>query len=300
MSSRTLDVDIALDARAEVGEGPSWDAPRARLVWVDITAGLVHEFDPSSAVDRVTDVGTHVGAAVPAPDGSLVLAVRDGIALLRPGRSLQLLAAVEADRPENRMNDAKVDPAGRLWAGTMPYDHEARPDSGALYRYDGIRVSEMVRGVTLSNGLDWSPDGATMYFIDSPRHTVDAFDFDMDSGTLRNRRTLVTIEARVGMPDGMAVDVEGNLWVAVWGSGTVRCYRPSGQLVTTITVPASRVTSCAFGGPHGDQLYITSARHELSPEQLHDEPHAGALFVVEPGTSGPPATPFAGPLGGDA
>jgi sugar lactone lactonase YvrE len=287
---RTLAAEAVLDVRADVGEGPAWDAARDRLVWVDITAGKVHVYDPVAGTDQAHDVGRHVGAAVPTVDSRLLLAVPDGLALL--DNTVRMVAEVEADRPGNRMNDAKCDPQGRLWAGTMPYEHE--PGAAGLYRFDGVAVEKVLSGLTLSNGLGWSPDGTVMYFIDSGTQRVDAFHFDGGEGAISGRRTVVEIDPAEGMPDGMTVDHDGCLWVALWGGGQVRRYTPSGRLDAVVELPATQVTSCAFGGRRSDVLYVTSAAYRLTPEQLSAQPRAGNLFAVEPGVAGPAATPFTG------
>ena len=290
MKQATLSPDVAVDAGADVGEGPAWDAARNRLLWVDITGPAVHSYDPASGTDVSTGTDTHVSAAVPAEDGSVILALRDGIARLREHEPIRMLASIEAGRPGGRLNDAKCDPSGRLWAGTMPY--ESAPGTAALYRFDGTDVETVLSGVTLSNGMGWSPDARTMYYIDSATNAVDGFDYHDADGTITGRRTIIDVEPGGGMPDGMTVDDDGNVWVCLWGAGQVRCYLPSGRLIATVTVPAAQVTSCAFGGPGGDQLYITSARYRLSEAALQRQPHAGALFVVDAGVTGPPATPF--------
>ncbi|MFB7953272.1 SMP-30/gluconolactonase/LRE family protein [Streptomyces sp. NPDC056045] len=287
-----LDGELVLRSNADVGEGPAWDAARQRLVWVDVTGCAVHTFDPVGGVDRAVDVGTHVGAAVPAGDDGLILAVRDGLAMLSPDGDVRMVAEVEADLPGNRMNDAKCDPSGRLWAGTMPY--EAEPGAAALYRYDGRSVARVLTGVTLSNGLGWSPDGTVMYHIDSGAQRVDAYDFDPATGEPCSHRVVVTIDPAEGMPDGMTVDDDGCLWVALWGGGTVRRYTPDGVLDRIVRLPVTQVTSCAFGGPGGDVLYVTSAAYRLTPGELTAQPLAGSIFAVEPGTTGRPATPFQG------
>ncbi|WP_433346580.1 SMP-30/gluconolactonase/LRE family protein [Microtetraspora malaysiensis] len=287
-----LDGELVLRSNADVGEGPAWDAARRRLVWVDVTGCAVHTFDPAGGVDQVVDVGMHVGAAVPAGDAGLILAVRDGLAMLSPAGDVRMVAEVEADRPGNRMNDAKCDPSGRLWAGTMPY--EAEPGAAALYRYDGRSVARVLTGVTLSNGLGWSPDGTVMYHIDSGTQRVDAYDFDPATGELGARRVVVAVDPAEGMPDGMTVDDDGCLWVALWGDGTVRRYTPDGVLDRIVRLPVTQVTSCAFGGPSGDVLYVTSAAYRLTPGELAAQPLAGSIFAVEPGTTGRPATPFHG------
>ena len=289
-----IETELVLDTRAELGEGPVWDDELGRLIWVDITAGSVHRFDPVTGRDEVTVVGQPVGAAAPrSPDG-LVLAVRDGFAFLDlEWGELELVAEVEAEIFGNRMNDGKCDAAGRFWAGTMPFAGD-RP-SGALYRLDrDLSVTRMVEGVTISNGIEWSPDGRFMYYIDSPTYRVDVFDYDLERGEIANRRTLFQLPADGGLPDGMTVDAEGLLWIAFWEAGAVRRYAPDGQLAAVIELPVSLVTSCAFGGPDLRDLYITSASGWLSPEQAVEHPAAGGLFRARPGVSGLPQHRFAG------
>lgn len=288
----SFDAELVLDAHADVGEGPAWDAAAGRLIWVDITASRVHELY-ADGLARCWEVGEHVGAAVPRASGGLILATFTGFAALAPDGSVSPIALVEADVPGNRMNDGKCDPQGRLWAGTMPY--QPTPGAGSLYRLDpGHRVERVLSGLGLANGLGWSPDANTLYFIDSTTQSVDAYDFDPGHGSLSSRRQVAAIDPADGMPDGMTIDDEGYLWVALWGGGCVRRYRPDGTIAAVVNLPVSQVTSCAFGGPDGSDLYITSAAHQLSEEQLAAEPHAGGLFRCRPGITGPPAIPYAG------
>lgn len=288
----TITAELVLDARAQVGEGATWDAAAGRLIWVDITRGRVHEFRQDGQA-RWWDAGEHVGAAVPRKSGGLILAVRSGFTALADDGTVAPVAPVEAEVTANRMNDGKCDPQGRFWAGTMPY--QDTPGAGSLYRLDtDASVHQVLTRLTLPNGLGWSPDGTTFYFIDSGTQGVDAFDFDPGEGVLTRQRRVVTIEPADGMPDGMTVDDEGCLWVALWGGGAVRRYRPDGTLDTIVRVPASQVTSCAFAGPDGADLYITTAAHDLSAARLAAEPHAGGLFRCRPGVTGPAATPYGG------
>ncbi len=280
---RVLEAELALDAHAELGEGPVWDRARRQLIWVDITGSAVHRFDPLSGTDERQSVGQPVGAAALRAAEGLVLALRDGFALLE-GSTLTMIAATEANQPCNRMNDGKVDPAGRFWAGTMAFD--AAPAAGSLYRLDpDHRVQTMLNGLTIANGLDWSPDGRTMYFIDSGAAGIDAFDYDLPTGAIANRRRLIEVSA-AGVPDGMTVDASGHLWVALWGAGRVHCYTPDGSLAAVVSLPVTQVTSCAFGGANLDILYMTSAAAGLSAEQLQQQPHAGGVFRCRPGATG--------------
>jgi sugar lactone lactonase YvrE len=295
-TARELVPDLVAAARAELGEGPVWDAATRRLVWVDILGRRVHRFDPADDTDAVVlETPSHVGAVAPRRDGGLVLALVDGFWLLDPGATTpRPHRTVDAGRPETRFNDGKVDGDGRFWAGTMAYD--LRPGAGSLYRLDGDgQVETMLDGVTISNGLAWSDDRRTLYYIDTPTRQVDAFDCDPTSGAISGRRTFVQLsDDQAGSPDGMTIDSEGALWVALWDGWAVHRYLPSGTLAAVVRMPVARPTSCAFGGPDLGDLYITSARSDLSAEELAAQPAAGGLFRVRPGTTGRPSTPFAG------
>jgi sugar lactone lactonase YvrE len=286
-----IEVELVLDAGAELAEGPSWLAGRDELLWVDILAGRVHLFDPASGGDRSFEAGQPVGAAVPADDGRLALAARDGFVMLDLRRGLiEPVADVELELSGNRMNDGKCDSAGRFWAGTMATD--MRPAAGALYRLDANRrVDRMVDGVGISNGLGWSPDDRLMYYVDSMERRIDVFDFDARSGAIAGRRPLVSVDGP-GVPDGMAVDAEGGLWVAVWGAGRVLHLLPDGTAAGAVEVPASRPSSVCFGGPELRDLYITTARQGLRPERRTAEPHAGGIFRCRPGVAGQPTRAY--------
>lgn len=287
----TTDVELVLDARAELGEAPVWDARSGRLIWVDITAGVIHRTDPTTGADDTLHVGRTVGAAVPAADGRMTIAVDDGFwfADLETGE-LERIAPIPAS-DELMMNDGKTDGAGRFWAGTKDAQ-ESRP-LGTLYRLDPDRsVTPMVDGVTVSNGIGWSPEGSTMYYIDSPTHAVDVFRFDPSSSSIAERRRLVDLPEEWGLPDGMTVDEDGFLWIAFWMGSAVRRLDRDGNLVTELELPVSLVTSCAFGGLLLDELYVTTARIGLSEDQLRTEPNAGAVFRFRPGVRGTPARPF--------
>jgi sugar lactone lactonase YvrE len=287
-------VEVVLESHASVGEGPVWDETTGTLVWVDIMNHRVHRLDPATGDDRSVDIGQPVGAAVPRQRGGLVLALRDGFAVVdSEWGNLEWVAQVEHDIPSNRMNDGKCDAAGRFWAGTMAF--QVAPGVAALYRLDpDYRVTRMVADVTLSNGMDWSLDNRLMYYIDSVSQRLDVFEYDLENGVPSRRRTLVDTPEADGLPDGMTVDVEGGLWVAFHHAGVVRRYTPDGQLDRTVAVPTRRVTSCAFGGPDYMDLYITSASLGMSEAELRSEPLAGALFRCRPGVRGRPSFRFAG------
>lgn len=286
--------DIAVDAHAVLGEGPVWDEQRQRLLWLDILPGLVHRSDLATGSDEVFRVGKPVGAAALRRGEGLVLAVEDGFALLdKDWQRLEQAAVIEHPGPPARFNEGKCDPAGRFLAGTMAYDQT--PGAAFLYRLDPDRsVTRLLDGLTISNGLAWTADGTTMYYIDSPTYGVDAFDYDTETGRLANRRRLIQIPAVAGMPDGMTIDADGCLWVALYGGSAVRRYTPDGRLDLTLSFPVTNITCPVFGGPEFGQLYVTSARQGLDERQLAAQPHAGAVFAADTGATGLPGLRFDG------
>ena len=279
--ARWRNADIVIDLHARLGEGPVWDHRNGTLAWVDILAGLVHFTDPTTGVTTSIPAGTAVGALALRGESGYLLAVQDGFAVLQEGavETTNRVLSVEGQR----MNDGALDPAGRFVAGSITDD---RSPTGALYVLDidgGVR--ELFGGVTVSNGLAWSGNGDRMYYVDSELQAVDVLDYDMATGDVSGRRTLVGIPESEGTPDGMTIDAEGCLWVAFWGGGKVRRYSPAGELIGEVELPASRITSCAFGGPDLDRLFVTSAAAGATTEDPPG-PHDGALFVIEPGCVG--------------
>jgi len=264
---------------ATLGEGPVWDDQHQVLYWVDIPVSRVHRMDADGSVTS-WDVGQPVGAVVPRASGGLVVAARDGfMALDLASGELAMLAPVEQDRPENRMNDGSCDRAGRFYAGTMADDE--RPAAGTLYRLDpDLSVTTIHTGVGISNGIGWSPDERLMYYVDSHTHQVDVFDYDPATGAMDGRRRFAAVGGGDVVPDGLTVDAEGGVWVAVLH------HDPGGRVRETIELPAEHVTSCAFAGPGLDRLYITTA---AGPGE-----HAGSMFVCQPGVTGQPGCPFRG------
>lgn len=286
-----LDADLVLPARSLVGECPMWWARAGLLAWVDPPQQVVHLTDPDSGRDDVVHLGVDVSAVAPAASDRLVVAVPDGCGLLDPTtRELVQLARVELPTP-GRFNDGACDPAGRFWAGTFAWD--LAPGAGRLYRFepDGTAVC-VLDGITVSNGMRWSPDGAVFYYIDSMTNSVDAFAFDVDRGTITDRRVAVSLPE--GGADGMTVDSDGCLWVARWGHGEVNRFTPQGRLDRTVRVPVRYVTSCEFGGPDLDVLYITTSSSAGGDPSTMDPAPAGGLFACRPGVSGLSAREFAG------
>ena len=291
---QTARVDLVLDAHAETGEGPVWDHRHRSLLWVDVTRGQVHRLDPTGGAERCMEVGQHTGALALRARGGLVLAVRGGYAGFDlETEELEPIADTEAARPTNRMNDGKVDAAGRFWAGSMAYREEGR--EGSLYRLDPDgSVTTVLTGIGISNGLGWSPENRVMYYIDSLAAGVDAFDFELGTGAISHRRRLIDVAAEDGVPDGMTVDEEGCLWVALWGGGAVRRYTPDGTLDRTVEVPVRQVSCCTFGGADLSDLFITTAARGLSAEDLDRQRRAGGVFRHRPGVRGMPSVEFAG------
>ncbi|MFD3455134.1 SMP-30/gluconolactonase/LRE family protein [Streptomyces sp. NPDC058691] len=284
-------VELALPARASLGEGPTWDPVGARLVWVDILASRVHWYDPLTGRTSVMATGQHVGAAKPRAGGGIVVNLRDGVAVYDADGAFRWLHREPV--PGRRANDAAVDASGALWAGTMRYDEA--PGGGTLRRVapDGT-VEPVLDDVAVSNGTDWSPDGSLMYYVDSPTGRIDVFDVDRDTGLVRKRRPFAVVEEGAGFPDGLTVDAEGCVWVALWDGAAVRRYTPRGALDRVVEVPVRRPTACAFGGPHLTDLYITSARTGLGERELSARPLAGALMVLPGAGQGMPEVPYAG------
>ncbi len=300
---------LAIDAHDTVGEGPAWDAAGKRLLWSDNEHGIVHEarVDDSGAWRESRRWSLHrpIGAVVPRRKGGVVVASGTEILIMDEAGGLAPFARLDADASRVRFNDIKCDSRGRLWAGTLVSDFGS--PGAALYRVepDGT-ITRMIDDVTVSNGLDWSPDGSTFYYIDSLTMSVEAFDFDAAGGTLANRRTLLAVKRGEGAPDGMTVDREGCLWVAIVGAGEVRRYAPDGTLLARVAISHPGVTSCAFGGEEGGDLLITSLGRRMPDvafelgftramvENPATAAEGGGLFVCRPGVTGKPATPFAG------
>ncbi|MFS0693775.1 SMP-30/gluconolactonase/LRE family protein [Streptomyces nitrosporeus] len=278
----------AVRAHAELGEGPTWDPAAGRLVWVDILSARVHTYDPSNGRRTVMATGQHVGAAKPRAGGGLVVNLRDGVGLYTAGGAFSWL--LHDPVPGRRANDAAVAPDGALWAGTMRYDEETGGGTLTRVAADGTATA-VLDAVTVSNGTGWSPDGRLMYYTDTPTRRIDVFDAGgAGPGGVSGRRPFAVVEPGAGWPDGLTVDAEGCVWVALWDGAALRRYTPDGRLDRVVDLPVRRPTACAFGGPDLRDLYVTSARGGL------DAPHplSGSLLVLPDAGHGLPGTPFAG------
>lgn len=301
---QTLTAQPADPPPAEHGEGPTWDAGRQEVLWVDLEVGLVRR----AAVDgdRLTEVAVHaggetVGAVVPAAAGGWLLAADGGFTHLADDGTARVLVELAGEgggrEGGTRMNDAACDPAGRFLAGTMAFDE--RPEAGALYCLDlDGTVRTLLDGTTITNGSGWSPDGGTFYLADSGPALVYAFDYDLAAGRLGRRRVLLEFDGDDGVADGLTVDDEGCLWTALWGGGQVRRYSPDGDPLAVVEVPVAHTSSCAFAGPARDLLVISTSRRDLDEQQRREHPDAGRLFAARPGVTGPAASPYRGPLAG--
>lgn len=283
----TTPVECVYEAKAQLGEGPSWLPKLKQLLWVDIEKSRVHLFDPASGTNRTFDIGCHVGCAVPGTNGNVFIATAKGYGELNLlNGQVSWIVNPEAHLPGNRFNDGKADPSGRFWAGSLPYDEKT--PAGGLYVLDEHRQARQVlKDISISNGLTWTEDKRTMYYIDTPTMRVDAFDFDPATSGITNRRTVIRVPEGVGYPDGMTIDREGMLWIGMWDGWAVLRWDPkTGQQIGKITLPVARVTACCFGGDKLDELYMTSASTRLDAESLAKQPLAGSLFRAKPGVSG--------------
>jgi sugar lactone lactonase YvrE len=282
-----------------LSEGPRWDAERHELLWVDIVGSLLHRARLSDGGQleevRSTQFDRFVGAAAPAAGGGYVLAAGTGFLFADGAGAVHELAQPEAGNEDVRMNDGACDPQGRFWAGTMAHDES--PGAGVLYRLelDGT-CTTVLTGLSISNGIGWSPDGSTMYLSDSGTRTIDAFAFDGRTGGLDGRRTIVHITEPGVAPDGLTVDAHGDLWVALYDGGALRRYGLDGSLLATVPIAVDRPTSCAFGGDDGAILFVTTARHGLDEASVARQPDAGRVFRVDGlGVTGVPCAPYRGP-----
>ncbi|MFJ9365237.1 SMP-30/gluconolactonase/LRE family protein [Nocardia sp. NPDC101769] len=292
---RTLGAHVCAPPPGRLCEGPVWDPRTEELLWVDIRGGRIHRATltgdtPDLVVRAPISLDPPVSAVLPCTSGGLLATMGDTIFRIDGAGAAErpvVTVPLPDDGVRRRLNDAKVDPRGRLLAGTMA-EYGDGIGSAELYRLDPDGTLTTLRtGVTISNGLGWSPDGRTLYYADSPTHRVDVFDYDLDTGTLGEGRPFARFPD--GEPDGLTVDADGNVWIAVWGAGQVRAFDPSGNLHTTVEVGPSQVSSCAFAGPDLDVLVITTAAEDRAAR----EPHAGRLFACVPGAIGLPSTPFA-------
>jgi sugar lactone lactonase YvrE len=279
-----------LTARARLGECPVWDADRQQLFWVDVYNHRVHQFDPASGQDRYFDVGDVVSAIVLTDGEPLLIALGNRLALLNlQTGELATLHQVQFPHSETRFNDGKCDPQGRFWIGSV----SEAVGQAMLYRYDPDGSWQVMEtGLTISNGLGWSPDGSTFYLTDSAPHYIYAYDFEAETGTIHNRRLLVDLSQEAVEPDGLTIDQQGNLWSALWNGWGIAGFDPAGQEFSRVVLPVQRPTSLTFGGENLATLYVTSASVGLSQQEIQQGFYAGDLFQVAISAMGMPTQRF--------
>jgi sugar lactone lactonase YvrE len=288
------EVRCVVDLRATVGESPVWDDRARVLWWVDIKTPRLFRFDPASGENRAWPMPERIGCVIPREAGGLIGTFKTGFKWIDPETgTVTPITDPEPDRPGNRFNDGKCDRFGRLFAGTM--DDAEVECTGTLYRLDpDLRLHVLRRGVHLSNGLDWSPDDRLMYYTDSPRRLIWAYDYDCDRGALANERVFARIPDDAGVPDGLCVDAAGFVWSAHWGGSRITRYAPDGQIDRVLQMPMPQPSSCTFGGPDLATLYVTSAAIGMTEADFAKAPQGGGLFAVEVGVRGQPVSRFAG------
>ncbi len=286
-----MDVEHVLAARARLGECPLWDPARKTVDWVDVYNHRVHQYDPETGCDRYFETSDVVSAVALAPGDRRLLALRDRIALLDLATGeLEEVCRIEHSSPDTRLNDGMCDPEGRFWVGSV----SKAPGQAALHRLDpdgSLRVMET--GLTISNGLGWSPDGTVFYLTDSPRRKIYAYRFEAETGAIDDRRVLVDLGDEAVEPDGLAVDREGTLWSALWDGWCVARFDPDGREIERVSLPVQRPTCPTFGGAGLDELYVTSASVGLDQSEIERQLLAGDLFRIHASVPGMPPSTFA-------
>ena len=273
--------------KARLGEGAFWNHKTQELYWVDIEDQMLHIYNPQTKTNRSLPTPSKIGTVVPKNTNETIVALQDGIYMMNlKSGDVVLISDIESELTENRFNDGKCDPSGRLWVGSMALNMQS--NRANLYMVDTTGNAQLkIDSVTISNGIAWSSDQKTMYYIDTPTGMIRAFDFDNEIGAISNERVVVTVPDSMGFPDGMAIDSDDMLWVGMWNGNAVIRYNPqTGKVISKIEVPAHNVTSCAFGGKNLDTLYITTASIDMTEEEKVAYPLAGSLFKADPGVKG--------------
>lgn len=275
-----------------LGEGPLWNAKEQAIYWVDIDAKKIQRYYPATKKYEIFELPKKVCLMAFRSKGGMILGAEDGFYFWDPSTDkFDFISHPEKGKTEARFNDGKVDRKGRLWAGTMTYQGA----SSSLYRMNAdLDVRQMESGITISNGVGWSPDNKTMYFVDSIRYVIYAYDFDFEKGAISSRRPFVQLTESFGIPDGLTVDSEGHVWVAIYGGWKVMRYDPSGKVSAEIAFPVSKPSSCMFGGKNYDELYVTTISDGLTAEDKLKQPMAGDLFMIKTDVKGLPEPDFAG------
>ena len=281
-----MHAELLLDAKATLGEGPAWDEKTQTLYWVDILQKKIY-----AGTELLAELDDFIGCLAPCKNGNLILGKRASFVEFDPVSSQQTVLVTLDESATNRVNDGKCDPAGRFLAGTM--DMNEKDPTGSFYSFDGASTRTLFRDVTISNGMAWSPDYKTFYYIDTPTCEVRAYDYDVNTGEIANRRRAFEVPKSLGWADGMTSDVEGNLWIAMWGGAQVTRWDPrTGQLLEQISVPALQSSCPVFGGKDRNELYVTSARKGMSEADLNKYPLSGGLFKAVTKYEGMPTFEF--------
>lgn len=278
--------ELLLDSKSTLGESPIWDAKTQTLYWVDILQKKIY-----ANFDLLIEVDDLVGCIAPCKNGNLLLGKRASFVDFEPVTGKQTVFLTLNESVQNRINDGKCDPVGRFVVGTM--DLNEKDATGSVYVWDGKQASTLFRGVTISNGMAWSPNHQTFYYIDTPTRKIQAFDYDVQTGQVANGRVVIEIPESFGWPDGMTSDTQGNLWVAMWGGAQITKWNPNtGELLEKISVPVLQPSSCVFGGKNMNELFVTSARKDMSESDLKNYPLSGGLFKVVTNVEGMPTFEF--------
>jgi sugar lactone lactonase YvrE len=275
-----MKIEVITNHKCSLGEGPVWDAEHQAIYWIDIVKGEIHEFCDRTHSYSTYSINEMIGCFALCKNGQLVIATQSGFGFLdRTTGAIEMVANPESHSPNNRFNDGKCDPFGRFWAGTMSLSEE--PNVGNMYVFENKTVEKRIENVTISNGLAWSLDHKTLYYIDTPTFEVVAYNYEKETGVISNRQVVLNISKEDGFPDGMTIDTEGCLWIAHWDGGQVTRWNPkTGEKLDAIKLPVSRITACTFGGKDLNDLFITSASIGLSEDELKEQPLAGSLFVI--------------------
>jgi sugar lactone lactonase YvrE len=285
--------ELLYDIKATLGEGPIWDARTQTLYWLDILNKRIY-----AGAELLAELDEFLGCIAPRKNGGLILTKRFSFWTLDQTQGepdsarINLISALTNEPINNRFNDGKCDPRGRFIAGTM--DMGETDPTGSLYSFDGKSAAKLLGNITISNGMAWSPDYKTFYYIDTPTREVRAFDYDLDNGAIANSRKVIYVPESLGWPDGMTSDTQGNLWIAMWGGAKMTKWNPNtGEMLDQIPIPALNVSSCVFGGKHMNELYITSARKGLDEAALKQYPLTGGVFKLDTKVEGMPTFEFA-------
>lgn len=294
MQTTELQTEVVVTHTCTLGEGPLWDPKRKVICWIDILQGEIHEYSPKQKAFKTIQVHQMIGSVALCTDGNFLAALQNGFGFIdRLSGEVRMTSDPESHLPNNRFNEGKCDPAGRFFAGTMCLSEDL--GAGTLYALEkNLSVTTKIKGVTISNGMAWSSDHKTFYYIDTPTGEVVCYEYDKSTGYIKNKKTVLKVPNEDGFPDGMTIDNEDMLWIAHWDGWQVTRWNPeTGEKLAQIKLPVARVTSCTFGGESYEDLYITTAKKELTEAELQKQPLAGSLFVVKNcGWRGMPAFEF--------